>query len=185
MPNTLTKPPKSFFALTTYFYNCCDVDGRTYFRDGDDTNYPLKWDANDTEDPTDLDDTLSMSATNSSGAGYIVPCDCTLVKVAYQFAEVGNVDGDQNIYTMHTDPPHASSGTWTWTLKHATEVNATSMGTTVNRKSFKIAEAPDTSVSQDWDAGDVVALAFYSNDGGLGSVKFTGSATWLFEIRNL
>jgi len=158
------------------------VDGRVYLRDLDSSSYPFKYDVTDTEDPTALDDTISIT-NYFVGLGPVVPCDATLIKVSHQFAEVGNVDGDVVLKTFHSTPVHASNAFQTLTLKHQEGVNAIIMGTPINRKAYSITTGPDTTIDQGWDAGDVVILGLYSANATLGNPSVEGSTTWLFEIK--
>ena len=169
-----------YFTLSTYWYNCCSLDGRVYFRDTDDTNYSLKWDASDTEDPTNIGDEISVFNSVAGGAGMIVPVDCTLVRVAHSWTESGNVNCDQHMITLTSTPPTGTTGTWTMTLRHDWEINDAAMGTgSVARHSFTLAEDVTPAVSL--SAGDHVILAFYSNDVFSGSPTCHGTTTYYFK----
>jgi hypothetical protein len=180
--NIFTHERLSYFALSTHWECSGMSDGSVYLRDLDSSTYPFKYDSTDTEDPTSLDDTISINVLGAGGMGIITPVDCELVKVSHQFVEVGNVDGDVDIMTFKMDPTHAGIGAHTFTLKVLDSINSSSMGTAINRKSFSVVTTPDTSVSQAWDAGDLVVLGFYSNDASVGNPSLDGTTTWLFKI---
>ena len=184
---TIYKPANvSYLALNTHWEASGMVDGKVYLRDLDSLGSihgsPHKYDVTDTEDPTSLDDTITI-ANYYVGIGPVVPCDAILINISHQFAEVGNVDGDVRLQTFNSVPIHAANTVQTLTLKHQSIINTTTMGASINRCSFSVTSEPDTSVIQKWRAGEVVILGLYSDSGVLGNPSVEGSTTWLFEIR--
>ena len=114
---------KRYFTLTQQYYNCCSLDGRFYYRDTDSQNVGnnigyLKWVSQDSEDPTDIGDTvlLRMPQGRPSGFGQIVPVDCKLLSVSMSWGNSAGYETSQSMYTMTCTPPIEANSDDGWSL---------------------------------------------------------------------
>ena len=156
------------YSESTYFYFAEETADRTYFRDQDDSNYPLKWDSYDAEYGSDADDTISLNyITHSSGIA--VAYDSKLKGVRWMGYSGMNYDQRVDLQVWTGTIPHNSSSSVTATLRSSDEL------TDYKRKSFNFTTALDVSLS----AGDMIYPAFRYVSGT--SVLYTGSVTFLLE----
>ena len=161
----------SLFTLTQHFYFNNTTTGRTYFRDVDDSNYPMKWDAYDTDDSTTLGTEITIAAPNSV-SGVVIPYDCY-----YNGANIVGYQGNasENIIYFQT---------WTGVVVHLTASSAdvtlrTTDTLTSSRDTINVTTAnPSISLN----AGDSVYPAFQYVSGTSGI--WSGNITYKFTMRN-
>jgi len=161
----------SKFSLTQHYYFSNTTTSRTYFRDVDDSNYPMKWDAFDTDDSTTLGTEISIAAPNSV-SGIVVPYDCH-----YAGANIVGYQGNSSENIIYFQ-------TWTGSVVHltASTVDVTLRTTdtlTSSRDTINVTTA-DPNISL--NAGDSVYAAFQYVSGISGI--WSGNITYKFTMRD-
>ena len=156
------------YSESVYFYFAEETTNRTYFRDADDTNYPMKWDAYDTESDTVVGNTISLASATYS-AGVAVPYASKLKGVRWIGYSGMNYDQVVHLQVWTGTIPDDSTALVTATLRDSISL------TDYKRKGINQYTALDVALS----AGDMIYPAFKYDSGT--SVLYYGSVSFMFE----
>ena len=156
------------YSESVYFYFAEETTNRTYFRDADDTNYPMKWDAYDTESDTVVGNTISL-ASATYPAGVAVPYASKLKGVRWIGYSGMNFDQVVHLQVWTGTIPDNSTASVTATLRDSISL------TDYKRKGINQYTALDVALS----AGDMIYPAFKYDSGT--SVVYYGSVSFMFE----